>query len=172
MTEPQEMTRERFAGEAEALLPQLYRIAQGILRQPSDAQDAVQQGLLRAWEKRETVRPASFRPWVIRIVINQCHDIQRRRMRMIPTAEFPEAPVYEPGFEPPDPALAAALFSLKENLRVPLLLRYMEGLDTGEIAAALGLPVSLVKNRLFRARRALQKRILESREEERVWENQ
>ncbi len=39
---------------------------------------------------------------------------------------------------------AEALFSLKENLRVSLLLRYMEG-DTGEIAAALGLPVSLVK---------------------------
>ena len=67
---------------------------------------------------------------------------------------------------------AEALFSLKENLWVSLLLRYMEGWDTGEIAAALGLPVSLVKNRLFRARRALQKRILESREEERVWENQ
>ena len=40
---------------------------------------------------------------------------------------------------------AEALFSLKENLRVSLLLRYMEGWDTGEIAAALGLPVSLVK---------------------------
>lgn len=172
MTETQEMTKERFSQEAEAMLPQLYRIAQGILRQQSDAQDAVQQGLLRAWEKRGTVRPASFRPWVIRIVINQCHDIQRRRMRMIPTAEFPETPVCEPAFEPPDPALAAALFSLKESLRVPLLLRYMEGWDTGEIAAALGMPASLVKNRLFRARRALQKRILKNREEERAWESE
>ena len=162
------MDKQRFTQEVEALLPSLHRIAQGILHHEADAQDVVQLALLKAWEKRDTVRPDSFRPWLSRIVVNGCRDIQRRRMRVTPAERLPDQPVYEKAYDPPDPALAHAIFSLKETLRVPLLLRYMEEYPVAEIAQILGLPTSMVKNRLFRARRALQKTITQLREEERV----
>ena len=51
--------------------------------------------------------------------------------------------------------LRSAIDSLPEKLRVPLLLRYMERYSETEIAQTLGVPVTTVKNRLFRARRAV-----------------
>ena len=160
--------KQQFTQEAEALLPTLHRIAQGILRNEADAQDAVQQALLKAWEKRDTVRPDSFRPWLSRIVVNGCRDIQRRRLRVTPVDAVPDKPFFERAYDPPDPALTQAIFSLKETLRIPLLLRYMEEYSIPEVARILGLPASMVKNRLFRARRVLQKNISQLREDERV----
>ncbi len=49
--------------------------------------------------------------------------------------------------------------ALPERLRTPLLMRYMEGYSEREIAAALHVPVTTVKNRLFRARKALKKQL-------------
>ena len=60
-----------FSRIAEENMQGLYRLSFSILHTRHDAQDAVQQGLLRAWEKRETARPEQFRAWLTRIVINE-----------------------------------------------------------------------------------------------------
>lgn len=142
-----------FTREASEQLPALYRLSYSILRSQADAQDAVQQGMLRAWERRAQVSPEGFRSWLTRIVINECHNIQRRRMRVFPVGEMPEREQQESG------ELAEAIDALPERLRTPLLMRYMEGYSEREIAAALRVPVTTVKNRLFRARKALKKQL-------------
>lgn len=144
-----------FAGEAQELLPGLYRLSLSILHSSADAQDAVQQGMLRAWERRAQANPERFRGWLTRIVINECHNIQRGRMRVFPVDQMPEGAV----MAQEDDGLAEAIDALPERLRTPLLMRYMEEYSEREIAAALGVPVTTVKNRLFRARKALKKQL-------------
>lgn len=143
-----------FSRIAEENMQGLYRLSFSILHTRHDAQDAVQQGLLRAWEKREAARPEQFRAWLTRIVINECHNIQRRRMRVVPMDELPERAAPEE-IDAAAGELKSAVDALPEKLRVPLLLRYMERYSEKEIAQTLGVPVTTVKNRLFRARRAV-----------------
>ena len=143
-----------FTEAAQTQLAGLYRLSLSILASAADAQDAVQQGMLRAWERRGQVSDESrLRAWLMRIVINECRNIQRRRMRVFPVAELPRG-AQESG-EIADGGLKEAIDALDEKLRTPLLLRYMEGFSEREIAQALSVPVTTVKNRLFRARKAL-----------------
>ena len=134
-------------------LAPLYRLSLSILRSRSDAQDAVQQGMLRAWEKRRQVSEESkIRAWLTRIVVNECRNIQRKRMRVFPVSQMPEDARAE---ERPGDALKEAMDALEERLRTPLLLHYMEGFSEKEIAGILGIPQTTVKSRMYRARRAL-----------------
>ncbi|MBR3108604.1 MAG: RNA polymerase sigma factor [Clostridia bacterium] len=141
---------ERVAQEA---LPALYKIAMSILRCDADARDAVQQALLKGWEKKENAREGQFRWYLTRILINECRNIQRRRMRVFP-AEIPPA-VQE---TPPDyQDLYDAIFRLPEKLRLPLMLKYLQNCSEKEAAQALGIPVTTFKTRLYRARKELRK---------------
>ena len=63
------------------MLPGLYRLAQSMLRQTADAQDAAQQAAVSAWLSLERIRPGGERAYFTRIVINECRNIQRQRMR-------------------------------------------------------------------------------------------
>ena len=147
-------------------MPSLYRMAGGMLRSVADAEDAVQQTLLKAWEKHSEIREETFRAYVHRILVNQCRDMIRRRGRTVPVAEVPDGPWEERGFDSPDPALRSALLALREELRLPLLLTYMEGYSAREIARILRIPETTVRNRVFRAKKKLQKVILAYREAE------
>ncbi|MBR3016037.1 MAG: RNA polymerase sigma factor [Clostridia bacterium] len=139
---------ERVAREA---LPMLYRIAMGILRCDADARDAVQQALLKGWEKRENARLGKFRAYLTRILVNECRNIQRYRMRVFPAEVPPAVESMPPDYQD----LYAAIYALPEDLRLPLLLKYARDLSEKEAAAALGIPVTTFKNRLHRARKAL-----------------
>ena len=143
--------RQEYERVAQEALPLLYRIAMGVLRCDADARDAVQQALLKGWEKKENAKPGKFRWYLTRIVINEARNIQRSRMRVFP-AEIPPAVVQMP---PDYRELYDAMFALPEDLRLPLLLKYMRDLSEKEAAQALGIPVTNFKNRLYRARKAL-----------------
>ena len=128
------MESNAFSRIAEENMQGLYRLSFSILHTRHDAQDAVQQGLLRAWERRETARPEQIRAWLTRIVINECHNIQRKRMRVVLMGEMPEMAAPEDTYEA-EAELRSAIDSLPEKLRVPLLLRYMERYSETEIDA-------------------------------------
>lgn len=115
-----------------------------------DAQDAVQQAMLSVWTHRESVEFARLKPYLTRAVINACRDIQRARQKMTPVEEIPEE-----SYQPPDGALRDAVERLPEEMRIPLLLHYMEGYKLREIAEMLGLSLPQLTSRLFRARRML-----------------
>lgn len=144
--------REQFSVESKAMLSQLYGTAYYILRARADAEDAVQQGLMKAWAAREKCRAETFRPWLVRIVINECHNIQRHRMRIVPMEQMAD---YAETFEPPDPNIAEALHALPDVLRLPVVLKYLAGFKEREVAYAMRLPVSTIKSRLTKARKLL-----------------
>lgn len=152
------MTKKQYEDEAERLAPSLRRIAYSIVRNEHDAQDAVQQALLAVWARRECVEFERLKPYLTRAVMNACRDIQRARQKAIPMKEMPEM-----SYQPPDGVLADAVERLPEELRLPLLLHYMEGYKLAEIAGALGQSLPQVTSRLFRARKRL-KRMLEEAE--------
>ena len=152
------MTKKQYEDEVERLAPSLRRIAYSIVRNEHDAQDAVQQALLAVWARRECVEFARLKPYLTRAVMNACRDIQRARQKAIPMKEMPEM-----SYQPPDGVLADAVERLPEELRLSLLLHYMEGYKLAEIAGALGQSLPQVTSRLFRARKRL-KRMLEEAE--------
>lgn len=148
-----------FVQAAQEQLESLHLLSLSILKSHADAQDAVQQGMLRAWERRAQVSgEAKLRAWLTRIVINECRNIQRRRMRVFPVGELPRT---ERDDEAEEGALREAMDALSEKLRTPLLLKYVNGFSEKEIAHALGVPVTTVKSRLHRARKALRTELVD-----------
>jgi RNA polymerase sigma-70 factor (ECF subfamily) len=148
---------------AELLLagvPEAHRLAAWILRDPIGAEDAVQEALLRAWNRRRTIRFELGEPhrWFMRIVVNVCRDELRRRRRQRVTAVEPVRTVI-PVAQPADPAWASAdhddldraIGRLKEDEQIVLGLRFGRDLTVPQIAAQLALPEGTVKSRLHYA---------------------
>ena len=151
------MTKEIFVEGIAAQADMMYRVAISILRNEEDCRDALQDAVLKAWEKRETLKnEGSFRTWLTRIVINNCNTMLRTRRRLLPLEEVPE-----PTVPPPDPVLKAALHTLPADLRLPLVLVYSEGMSYEEAAQALRIPVSTVRSRIYRAKQQLRKELCE-----------
>ena len=74
------MTGETFEASVKDMVQTLYRISCSQLSIEADREDAVQEALRRAWEKRASLKNESFfRTWLIRILLNVCHDIQKER---------------------------------------------------------------------------------------------
>ena len=146
------MDRDSFIAEIEACSGMMYRVAWSILRNNADCEDALQNALLRAWEKRNTLREERyFRTWLTRILINSCKETLRRQKRETPAADFPEAAAPQGA----DPALWESLRALDEKYRVTVILHYRDGYGIREIASILRIPESTVKTRLSRARQQL-----------------
>ena len=71
-----------FQAEARRIERLLYRIARSYLNDDQEAEDAVQDALIKAWEKRKTLRDIhQFKPWMTQILSNRCKDILRKRKR-------------------------------------------------------------------------------------------
>lgn len=130
----------------------MYHVGYSILHNDQDCADAVQEALARAWARRGRVEADYFRPWLMRIVINECHTIGRKRRRVVLVDEV-EQPA--PAFEPPDERLKQALSAVPEKLKVPLLLHYLEGFSVAEVAQILRISQGTVKSRLHHARKRL-----------------
>lgn len=151
-----------FIQRVRACERRLYRVARTMLPQECDCEDAVQEALLRAWDRRETLRQeAYFDTWLIRILINQCKTFYRRRppepaelTEDIPQVTSEETPLLE------------ALMALPRKQRVALELHYIEGYSVAETARILRLPEGTVKWRLKRGRELLKQSL--NREEARA----
>ena len=148
------------------LYPGFFRLAQSILRNTADAEDAVQQSAEKAWKARARIHTGKEKAYLTRIVINECRTIQRQRMRMAP-AEAPETPDQAGTVSDHTGSLEvrAMLDSLPEKYRLPLLLRYMEGYSEEEAAKALRIPQNTLKSRLRRAKTIMKKEWMEPEEE-------
>lgn len=133
-------------------LPGMFRLAQSILHHTADAEDAVQQAVLQAWKRIDTIQPGKEKAYLARIVINECHNIQRMRQRTIPASVIPERT--EPGTGLRE--LRNMIEQLPEKLRIPFLLVYMEGYSVREAASVADITVFAVKSRLKRAKKSLQ----------------
>lgn len=130
----------------------------------ADAQDLVQEVLLRVRRGLETYRPGSLEGWLSRITTNAFLDEVRRRRRRS-TVALPDDPDRViAGAEDVEATLAAttlpddiqdALRSLPEDFRVAVVLCDVVGLPYDEIADQLGVPIGTVRSRIHRGRAAL-----------------
>ena len=152
------MTSEEFAERIVGMTQTLYRVSYAMLSQPCDREDAVQECLRKAWQMRGRLREARYmQTWVIRILINECHNIHRHYSREAPQEELPE-PAAPPGA---DPELHDALMKLDMKWRLPIVLYYMDGYSVEEISRMLRLPQGTVKSRMSRGRRILKELLSE-----------
>ena len=153
------MTSEEFTHRVQALRPTLYRVCRAQLAIEADREDAIQEAVFRAWDKRNGLRDARFfNTWFIRILINACHDIQRQHRRVLPMQAPPEPPPTE---DARLRALREALDALEGKQRLCVLLHYIEGYSVKEVAAMLDIGESAVKQRLMRGRRKLKELLSE-----------
>ena len=132
-----------------------YRIAKAILKEDADCEDAMSSAIVKGFSKLHTLKKQEYaKTWFSRILINECSSVLRCRKRMEPfdeqTAENIAAPEHADHSE-----LYDAITALEEKHRLPVVLYYLEGFRTREIAAMLGVPEGTVKSRLRAARERL-----------------
>ncbi len=134
-----------------------YRLASVLLRDRIEAEDAVQDALLRAWHGWPRLRdPARFEAWFQRILVNGCHDRLRQRKHWARVAQLPErSGPDEHGRSDERAALLQAIDSLPVDQRVVVVLRYFGDLPLEQIAERTGSRAGTVKSRLHHGLRAL-----------------
>ncbi len=156
-------------------LDTLYRIARRLTRDPTRAEDLVQETYLRALRARDAfhLEPFGMRPWLLRIMHNQ-HYSQSERERRQPMALDGEhlemasqsdrahaapPPLLFGSFDGMDERLVRALDALPVEYQVVLMLWAVDGLSYKEIAEAVGIPIGTVMSRLHRARQRLSEQL-------------
>ncbi|MFF3555596.1 RNA polymerase sigma factor [Streptomyces tsukubensis] len=159
------------AGEPEAYAVLVRAHTQAALRAAvafgagADAEDVVQSAFLKAYQSLDGFRPgAEFRPWLLRIVVNETRNTLRsagRRQALAgreaqllgPRPVIPESadPAVSAESEERRAELTAALGELSEEQRQVVTYRYLLEMDEAETAEALGWPRGTVKSRLSRA---------------------
>lgn len=150
------MTQEAFEAEVTRLTQSMYRVSFALLPRLQDRQDAVQNAILKAWQHKDRLRDeGSFAPFLLKVLVNECHTIHRKTRREL------YIPIPEEGADLPDTALREAVSALPEKLKTAVVLHYMEGAKEEEIARILRIPRGTVKSRLNRARMLLQKALSE-----------
>ena len=163
------LVRQTLAGDSVAFERLVFRyerrvmtLSLRLLQTVADAQDAAQEVFLKAFKyihRLDVRRPVE--PWLMRITVNVCRDIARKRQRTRQT--FVEEPVEETRDESRDPCsgfileqerrmLWKALGELPEKVRMAVILRDVEGFSTSEVAEILGSSEGTVRSQICRGR--------------------
>lgn len=178
-SEEQELIRRVVAGDSEAQMrlfathmPKLYRIALKVLVNKEDAEDAVQDGLCRAYSKLHTFQGrSSFSTWLTQIVINSALMIRRRNKHHLQTSlhevsDDQKSVLHNLIDVRPNPEKACSrsemnsllvqeIRRLSPTAQEAFLLCYVEGRSRSELVELLGISSAALKSRVVRARRKL-----------------
>ena len=157
--------RRRFEQQVLPHIDAAFNLARWLTRNDHDAEDVVQDAVLRAYRHFESLR-GEARPWLLAIVRNACFSwIQRNRPAEVTTgldgeaAEVASAPADGPeallARELDRRMLNEAIAALPFQFREVLILRELEDLSYREIARIADVPIGTVMSRLARARRLL-----------------
>lgn len=168
-TEESELVERARRGDADAYseLVVRYQALAGrtaylITGAAADAEEAAQDGFLKAYRALDRFRPgAPFRPWLLRIVANEALNRRKaaRRHATVQLSEARDRPSADTALSPEEAALAAerrdgvlrALERLRDDDRLVISYRYLLDLSEAEMADALGVVKGTVKSRLSRA---------------------
>ena len=166
-----------FTRMAEKAKPRLYAIALRRTRCAADAEDVVQEALMKAWRTIDAFRgEAMFSTWLTRILLNEVHQLQRRRdyrdLEFQDSLTVPEQMAFEsgrllPGSSPElellrsdaSDLLRRAIKRLPKAFRQVLQLEIAEEKTCVEMAKELAISVPALKSRRLRARLELMKRM-------------
>ncbi len=165
--------RRSFEREALVHLDALYRVALRLTRSPADADDLVQETMLKAYRAWDQFEPGTnAKGWLLTILRHAFINEYRRRTRHPETVDVdtiePFAVFSDVQEDDPqgaffdrivDDEVLRAIDELPEAFRETLVLSDVEGMNYQEIAKILEVPVGTVKSRLFRARKLLQAKL-------------
>jgi RNA polymerase sigma-70 factor (ECF subfamily) len=171
--------RRRFEAQVLPHLDAAYRFARWLARSPDDADDVVQEAVLRAYRSFDTLRGSDVKAWLLTIVRN-CHLTALRQQQRRAQVPLPEEDDAQDGHAliaaTPDPESASIsrdeehtlerlIAGLPDDYREVLILREIEDMRYREIAAVTNLPMGTVMSRLARARSALKEHWLQATRE-------
>lgn len=153
------MTREEFAQAVERYADMVFRVAYSCLRRREDAEDVMQETLLRLYKEEKPFESEEHRRfWLIRVAVNECRRQMRWYRRTVPLDELPEAAAFD---RPEQSELFRAVMDLPAKYRVAVYLFYYEGYSVREIGELTGTKESTVQTRLARARELLRRTLKE-----------
>ncbi len=143
-----------------------YNLARWLLRDPHDAEDALQDACLRAYRAMDRFRGDDGRSWLLTIVRHVCYS-RMRKGRSEPATDAFDDEAHGSTSDPSEvnaaewretqgELLRRALDKLPDEYREVIVLHEIEGLAYREIAAVMEIPMGTVMSRLARARRKLQ----------------
>jgi RNA polymerase sigma-70 factor (ECF subfamily) len=162
----------RFEVEISPHLRPAHNLAKWLIRNPQDAEDAVQEAFLRAFAGFETMRGENPKAWLLAIVRNTCWTWLKRNSQSPAMLGWDEQ-LQDPAEPSPDPEalllrscdreqVREAMEQLPVEFREAIVLREFEGLSYREIATTAAIPIGTVMSRLARGREWL-KRSLSTR---------
>ena len=131
-----------------------YRTALAVLRNPIEAEDAVQEAAIKAWRRIRQLRDsASARAWFLTIVANECRSMRRTRWWSVVRLSHVEPP--EQHLESDRTDIGRALGKLPAEDRLALFLHFYLDLPLEDVGAVLGLSAAGAKTRVYRAAKKL-----------------
>ena len=146
---------EAFEVLASAAVDRLYAIARLMLGDAHQAEDAVQDALVRAWQGLPELRdPERWEAWLRRLIVNACADQGRRRVRQsaeVRMARFDPAAGDDVRSVDDHDQLDRGFRRLKPDQRAAVVLHYYLGLSVPEVAESLGVPVGTAKSKIHYA---------------------
>jgi len=158
----------------------VLRCALSVIRDPSLAEDAMQETFLSAWKKLETLKePAKFGAWICRIAKNTAKNALAHRrdcisLTVLENRESEGCEFSEPSWVSSEEQslLSDSLDALPETMEQAIRLHYYDGYSVAEIAKQQGIPVGTVKWRLSEGRRRIRKDfgVMKEREKNRLSE--
>lgn len=154
LSQTQDDARTRFAAAVTAHRRAMYRAARALLSCDADAEDAVSEAILRAWQAFGRLRDEkALKGWLIKITVNCAHEHHRKTARLTYTDDL--EPLAGGAEDKHGFPLWDAVCALPEDYRVATVLFYYEDMTTAEIAKVLGVREGTVRSRLSRARSRL-----------------
>lgn len=139
---------------------QMYCTAKTILNDDQDCADAIQETIVKAFQKIDTLKKEKYaKTWLIRILINECYNIIRKESKCVSLENAEELAYTQVGEWSDYGELYSAVRSLNEELRMPVILYYGEDFSIREVAQILEITEGAVQKRLARARAKLKVRL-------------
>lgn len=184
MAAPDRATRKQFEEQALPLLDSLYSAAQRMTRNPTEAEDLVQETILLAYRNfHQFQQGTNIKAWLFRILTNTFINSYRKKSKQPERVDLPDvedfyfmsesrrsdAMASDPEMQVLSKFLyddiTAAIDRLPEEFRMVVVLNAVEGFAYQEIAEILDIPIGTVRSRLYRGRKLLQKLLYEQARE-------
>lgn len=135
----------------------MYRLAMGVLKNEADAEDAVSETILIAYEHLDSLKDKTkFKSWMMTILVNESKRVLKRRKTAV---LFDNTGLFAETAKESNQEIWDLVMSLKEEFSQVVILYYYEGFTTREIAKILRISEGTVKSRLSRARTKLKQLI-------------
>lgn len=152
----------------------VYSVVYNLIKDKEEVNDISQEVFIRIYKSLDRYNPEfKFSTWIARISTNLCLDILRKKK--VDSTPIEEIEGVASGMDTPEASyinkerseqIRKAISELPEKYRIPIVLFHQNGLSYEEMTRVLNEPMTIIKNRLYRARLLLKEKLMQGRKEE------